>query len=97
MIKEAQVYWLSLPDTQLITQCLASHREKQHNEVVGRVLLELASFEARFDAQAEKIKKLRRASHIEDNKYPVYLTDDEREIVVTLVPLPIGTMTDLRR
>lgn len=96
MMRESQAYWFTLEEAQTITRSLASFRDCTPNEIVDRILLELASFEARFCSQGDKFIKLRKASNIDGEQFPVYLSEEELQVVIALAPLPIGKVNELR-
>lgn len=92
-------YWLSPDETRLITEHLVRFKEDnpQHhlNNVITDVLLEIGSFEARGTAEPQKLKTLRSAANIDKNKLPLYLSEEERKLILSLVPLPIESLKEL--
>lgn len=92
-------YWLTPEETRTITEHLVRFREDNPshmwNERVSGILLEIGSFEARGTAQPQKLKNMRSAISIKEDKLPLYLSEEERNTILSIVPSPIDSLDEL--
>lgn len=95
----AHSYWLTQSETRTITEHLVKFKEDNpghaYNELISSILLEIGSFEARGTVEPHKLKKLRTAVSMDNDKLPLYLSEEEKKIIVAIVPLPIDSLEEL--